>query len=53
MPAFVLNTLLGSERAVVATEGQRVIPQATLDSGYKFKYPTMKDACKDLTKLSA
>jgi uncharacterized protein len=51
MPAFVLNTLLGSERAVVATAGQKVRPQATLESGYKFKYPTIKDASQDLTKL--
>jgi uncharacterized protein len=51
MPAFVLNTLLGPERAVVATAGQKVIPEATLRSGYKFKYPTIKDASRDLTKL--
>lgn len=51
MPAFVLNTLLGPERAVVATAGQKVIPRATLESGYKFKYPTMKDASQDLVKL--
>jgi NAD dependent epimerase/dehydratase family enzyme len=51
MPAFVMNTLLGPERAIVATQGQKVIPHATLQSGYKFKYPTMKDASQDLTKL--
>lgn len=50
-PAFLMNTLLGPERAVVATEGQKVIPRATLQTGYQFKYPTMKDACQDLTKL--
>jgi NAD dependent epimerase/dehydratase family enzyme len=51
MPAFLMNTLLGPERAIVATEGQKVIPRATLQSGYKFKYPTMKEASQDLTKL--
>lgn len=51
MPAFLMNTLLGPERAIVATEGQKVIPRATLQTGYTFKYPTMKDACQDLTKL--
>ena len=51
MPAFVLNTLLGSERAIVATAGQKVIPKATLDSGYKFKYPTIKAASQDLVKM--
>ena len=53
MPGFVMNTLLGPERAIVATEGQKVIPRATLESGYKFKYPTIKEACQDLTKLSS
>ncbi len=51
MPAFIMNTLLGSERAIVATEGQKVIPRATLQSGYTFKYPTIKEASQDLTKL--
>jgi NAD dependent epimerase/dehydratase family enzyme len=51
MPAFLMNTLLGPERAIVATEGQKVIPDATLQSGYKFKYPTIQEACQDLTKL--
>jgi len=51
VPAFVLRTLLGPERAVVATEGQKVIPRATLETGYKFKYPTIKAASKDLVKF--
>ncbi|CAF1070619.1 unnamed protein product [Adineta ricciae] len=50
-PAFLMNTLLGPERAVVVTEGQRVIPRATLQSGYTFKYPTIKSASEDLAKL--
>ncbi len=51
MPTFVMNTLLGPERAIVATQGQKVIPHATLQSGYTFKYPTIKQASQDLTKL--
>ncbi|CAF3839400.1 unnamed protein product [Rotaria sordida] len=51
MPAFLINTLLGPERAIVATQGQKVIPQATLQTGYTFKYPTIKEASQDLTKL--
>ena len=51
MPAFVMNTLLGPERAIVATEGQKVIPRATLQTGYTFKYPTIKEACQDLARL--
>ncbi|CAF1378896.1 unnamed protein product [Adineta steineri] len=51
MPAFVMRTLLGPERAIVATDGQKVIPRATLQSGYTFKYPTMEEASQDLSKL--
>lgn len=52
MPAFMMNTLLGPERAIVATQGQKVIPRATLETGYTFKYPTIKEASQDLAKLS-
>ncbi len=51
MPAFVMNTLLGPERAIVATQGQKVVPRSTLQSGYTFKYPTFQDASQDLIKL--
>lgn len=51
MPSFVLNTVLGAERASIATVGQKVLPKATLASGYKFKYPTIKAASKDLVKM--
>ena len=42
-PAFALSLLLG-EGAVVVTEGQRVLPQATLASGYHFRYPSIDAA---------
>jgi uncharacterized protein (TIGR01777 family) len=37
-PAFAISLLLG-EAASIVTEGQRVLPEATLASGYLFKYP--------------
>jgi uncharacterized protein (TIGR01777 family) len=37
-PAFLISLLLG-EAASIVTEGQRVLPEATLASGYLFKYP--------------
>jgi hypothetical protein len=40
VPGFALELLLG-EGAVVVTEGQRVLPEATLASGYQFKYPAI------------
>jgi uncharacterized protein (TIGR01777 family) len=37
-PGFAISLVLG-EGAVVVTEGQRVLPEATLASGYRFKFP--------------
>ncbi|XP_036374839.1 epimerase family protein SDR39U1 isoform X1 [Megalops cyprinoides] len=44
VPGGVLRALLGSERAVVLTEGQRVLPHRTLQAGYRFRYPDLKAA---------
>ncbi|KAK1152019.1 epimerase family protein SDR39U1 [Acipenser oxyrinchus oxyrinchus] len=48
VPAFVVNTLLGRERAVILLQGQRVIPKRTLESGYVFKYPDLQSALKNI-----
>jgi uncharacterized protein (TIGR01777 family) len=37
-PGFAISLILG-EAASIVTEGQRVLPEATLASGYLFKYP--------------
>lgn len=42
-PAFAISLLLG-EGAIVVTEGQRVLPEATLASGYRFKYASLDAA---------
>lgn len=39
-PAFAVSLLLG-EGSVVVTEGQRVLPEATLASGYRFTYSSI------------
>ena len=43
VPAFDLGLLFG-EGAIVATEGQRVLPERTLASGYVFGYPQLDGA---------
>lgn len=48
VPGFVLNTMLGSERAAVLTQGQRVIPKRTLEAGYEFKYPDLSSALTEI-----
>ena len=46
-PEFALKLVFG-EGAYVVTEGQRVLPEATLAAGYSFKFPTIDAACADL-----
>lgn len=50
VPGFVLNALLGSERAVILTQGQKVIPKRTLESGYQYKYPDLTSALKQIVE---
>lgn len=45
VPAFAVKMLLG-EAASIVTEGQRVLPEATLASGYHFAYPQLDNALK-------
>ncbi|CAG5896399.1 unnamed protein product, partial [Menidia menidia] len=48
VPAFVMNTLMGSERAIVLTQGQRVVPKRTLESGFQYRYPDLASALKQI-----
>lgn len=43
LPTFAARLLLG-EGATLLTEGQRVLPQAALDSGYAFRYASIDRA---------
>ena len=43
VPALALRALLG-EGAIVALEGQRVLPKRTLELGYRFLYPQIDGA---------
>lgn len=47
MPAMVLKLLMG-ELASVLLASQRVVPRKLLDSGYKFHYPELEDALRNL-----
>lgn len=46
-PEFALKLVFG-EGAYVVTEGQRVLPTATLAAGYSFRFPEINAACADL-----
>ncbi|XP_053739081.1 epimerase family protein SDR39U1 [Synchiropus splendidus] len=48
VPSFVLNGLLGSERAIILTEGQKVVPKRTLETGFQYQYPDLTSALKEI-----
>ena len=47
VPELALRLIFG-KAAVALTEGQRVLPQHLLDTGFKFKFPKLKEAIEDL-----
>lgn len=47
VPGFALEVLLG-DAAMVVLEGQKVLPQHTLESGFNYQYPTLKPALKEI-----
>lgn len=48
VPGFVMNAVMGSERAVVLTQGQKVIPKRTQEVGFQYKYPDLTSALKEI-----
>lgn len=47
VPAFLLNTMLG-EMATILLEGSQASPQRLLDTGFRFEYPELEPALRDL-----
>ncbi|NEQ97204.1 MAG: TIGR01777 family protein [Cyanothece sp. SIO2G6] len=47
VPSFALEALLG-DAAQVVLQGQQVLPQQTLTSGFDYQYPTLKPALQDI-----
>ncbi|XP_066537173.1 epimerase family protein SDR39U1 [Hoplias malabaricus] len=50
VPGFLMDAFLGSERAVILTQGQKVIPKRTLESGFKFQYPDLTSALREIVR---
>ena len=46
-PGFMIRLILG-EFGDVLLKGQRVIPQRLLEAGFKFRYPDIEEALKDI-----
>jgi uncharacterized protein len=47
VPAFAMTLMLG-EGAFAVTEGQRVLPERTLATGYVFRHPDLDEALRSL-----
>ncbi|XP_068604577.1 epimerase family protein SDR39U1 [Brachionichthys hirsutus] len=48
IPAFLINALLGSERALVLTQGQKVLPKKTQEAGFEYKYLDLVSALAEI-----
>lgn len=51
LPEFVLNLIFGKERAVLLTKGAKVVPKRPQELGYKYQFPDIRSACKDVARL--
>lgn len=47
MPGFALKLIVG-EMAEILLSGQRVLPQRALDQGFRFRFPTLAEALRDI-----
>lgn len=47
-PEFVIQKLFGNERAALLLSGAKIHPKRTLEVGFKFQYPKVIDACREV-----
>uniref|UniRef100_A0A914UTB8 Epimerase family protein SDR39U1 n=1 Tax=Plectus sambesii TaxID=2011161 RepID=A0A914UTB8_9BILA len=52
MPEFIVRRMFGEERAELFLKGQKVHPKRTLESGYKFSYPTIDQAAAEFARVN-
>lgn len=48
MPSFLVKTIFGKERAALLLTGAKIQPKRTIDIGFKYKYPKVEDACREV-----
>lgn len=51
LPEFAVNLIFGQERAVLLTTGAKIQPKRTIASGFKYEFPGILEACKDVGTL--
>lgn len=47
VPSFLVQKLVG-EMSTLVLDGQKVLPRKALEHGFKFKYPSLKEALEEL-----
>ncbi|XP_017492568.1 PREDICTED: epimerase family protein SDR39U1 isoform X1 [Rhagoletis zephyria] len=52
VPELVIETIFGKDRSALLLSGAKIQPKRTLETGFKFKYPTAKEACLEVVKKS-
>lgn len=50
LPELAIRLAFGEERASMMTQGQKVIPKRVLGFNFKYTFPDIDSACKDLVK---
>uniref|UniRef100_Q9NRG7-3 Isoform 2 of Epimerase family protein SDR39U1 n=2 Tax=Homo sapiens TaxID=9606 RepID=Q9NRG7-3 len=48
LPSAVVQAVFGRQRAIMLLEGQKVIPQRTLATGYQYSFPELGAALKEI-----
>ncbi|XP_025298244.1 epimerase family protein SDR39U1 isoform X2 [Canis lupus baileyi] len=48
LPGMVVQAVFGRERAIMLLEGQKVVPRKTLASGYRYSFPELGAALKEV-----
>ena len=51
LPLQVVEFMFSKERAVLLTTGAKIKPKRTLETGFKYNFPRIFEACKDCSKL--
>lgn len=51
-PAWLVRAVVGEDRASILLAGQNVRPKRTLESGFRFRYPDLQGALRDLVQIT-
>lgn len=51
LPEFVVDRIFSKERSILLTTGARIQPKRTLETGFKYEFGKIFEACKDVGTL--